>query len=204
VDYLTYLSPRYLLSLNLFSNKLDGLLIRQVDIKDNTFNTFISNSGYWQTRGIELSLQAQPTEALELELSLTYQTTKDRDNSELTVAYSPQWLGQVKAAYHVNSKTKLALTGYYVSQMESYFDLTKKNAQGGFGARIGETSDAYFVLNTNLRLQDWWIKGIFANLHLYNVLDTEIRYPTTTENTWADKGLLGPGRTVLFNIGYQF
>jgi len=205
LDYLTYLSPRYLLSINLFKNKLQGLLTRKLEIMPgNTLRASINNAGQWKTQGAEVTLQAQPTEAWQLELGATYQTTQDLDNSDIAVAYSPHLLGQLKLAYQVNSKTQLSLTGYYVSEMESYFDPTKKNATGNLGARIGEAGGNYFILGANIHLQDWWIKGTFANLRISNLFDQAIRYPTTLENTWANKGLVGHGRTLMFNIGYQF
>jgi len=205
LNYLTYLSPHYLLSTSLFKNKLHGLLTRKLEITpDNTLQSFIANAGQWETQGLELTLQAQPTESWQLELGATVQTTQDFDNPDLAVAYSPHLLGQMKLAYRVDSKTQLSLTGYYVSEMESYFDPTKKNATGSLGTRIGDVSGNYFVLGANIHLQDWWIKGTFANLRISNLLNQEIRYPTTLENTWANKGLVGHGRTLMFNIGYQF
>jgi outer membrane receptor protein involved in Fe transport len=205
MDYLTYLSPHYLLSVNLFRNKLQGLLTRQLEVMpDNTLRAFTGNAGHWKTQGAELTLQAQPTEAWQLEWGATYQTTQNLDNSEIAIAYSPHLLGQMKLAYRVDSKTQVSLTGYYVSEMESYFDPTKKNADGGLGTRIGDTGGNYAVLGANIRLQDWWIKGLFANLRVSNLLNQEIRYPTTLENTWADKGLVGYGRTFMLNVGYQF
>jgi outer membrane receptor for ferrienterochelin and colicin len=206
MDYLTYyLSPHYLLSVNLFRNKLQGLLTHQLEVMpNNVLRSFTSNAGHWKTQGAELTLQAQPTEAWQLEWGATYQTTQNLDNSEIAIAYSPHLLGQMKLAYRVNSKTQVSLTGYYVSEMESYFDPTKKNTAGGLGTRIGDTGGNYAVLGTNIHLQDCGIKGSFANLRVSNLLNQEIRYPTTLENTWADKGLVGYGRTFMLNVGYQF
>lgn len=205
LDYLTYLSPQYLFSVNLFKNSLQNLLVRKSELaQDNVFYTYMSNSSHWDTKGIEVSLQAQPTEAWELELSATYQTTKDRDNPDIAIAYSPHWLGQMKLAYHANSQLQFGLTGYYVAKMDSYFDPTKTGTDNNLGARIGQASDAYTVMSGNLRFSDWFAKGTFMDLHIYNLFDQEIRYPTTLENTWADKGLLGYERSFMLSLGYQF
>ncbi len=200
INYLSYLSKNSLLSVNIFQNKLKKLLIRRsIFDNDNRFYSKLANGGHWQTHGVELSLQAQPSRNFQFELSGTYQTTEDINNSEIAVAYSPNWLGQIKFAYLPTSDLRLSLTGYYISSMQSYF-----SKQEDSGSRIGSNSDQYWVFGANIYWENWITPGTFANLRIYNFLDKEIRYPTTLENTWADKGLLGEERTFIFNIGYRY
>ncbi len=204
-DYLTYFSPRYLMTLNLFQNRLQNLIGRTLWVTpDGVYQSILGNSGKLTTTGIELGLQAQPTESLQLELSTTYQDTEEPDYSDREPNYSPAWLGQFKLGYQWTPKVAMGLTGYYVSSMESQFDVSLKNPDGSVGGRIGQGSENYSVWNLNLRYEDWLTKGTFANVHLYNLFDQEIRYPTFTVNRWADKGGLGWDRSVMVTVGYEF
>ncbi len=204
-DYLTYLSPSYLLSANLFHNRLQNLLTRVMTISSSgQYTSFLGNGGKATTNGVELSLQAQPTKELQLELSATYQQTKDQQNPDREVSYSPHWLGQFKVGYQWPPKMTLGLTGYYVSSMESYFDPSRTNPDGSLGRRIGNAVEDYLVVNANLRYADWLTKGTFVNLHWYNLFDVEIRYPTSSTNSWANKGTVGWERSVMVTVGYEF
>jgi outer membrane receptor protein involved in Fe transport len=204
-DYLTYFSPRYLMSFNLFHNRLQKLITRTTFIApDGAYRNFLGNSGRWTTTGIELGLQAQPTKSLQLELSATYLVTEDPDYPDREPNYSPARLGQLKLGYQWTPTVTVGLTGYYVSSMESQFDTSLQNPDGSVGRRIGQGSDNYSVWNANLRFENWLTKGTFVNLHLYNLLDQEIRYPTFAVNRWADKGTLGWKRSVMVTVGYEF
>jgi outer membrane receptor for ferrienterochelin and colicins len=198
INYLSYLSRDNLLSVNIFQNELQNLLIRSgLFDNSNRYYSKMINGGHWQTRGIELSLQTQFSNNFQFAISSTYQNTKDIDNSAIAVAYSPNWLGQMKFAYFPSSNLSLSTTAYYVSSMKSYFDEQENS-------RIGNSSDNQLILGANIYWQNWIIPGTFANLRIYNLLNEKIHYPTTLENTWAEKGLLGEERTFMFNIGYKY
>jgi len=205
-DSITYLSPRYMLSANLFYNRLKNLLERQIIITPaGQYLNFISNGGEWTTHGLELSLQAQPTDKTQLELSLTYQETHNKYNSDMEAAYSPHLLGQVKFSYQWTPQLTLGLTGYYVSEIQVYFDPTLKNPDGSFGRRInGTNSNGYFTMGANVRFQDWLHRGTFVNLRVDNLLNQEITYPTYLNNSWMDRGSVGEDRSVMITVGYEF
>lgn len=204
-DYLTYLSPKYLLSVNLFHNRLQNLLTRVMTLTSTgQYTSFLGNGGEWTTNGVELSLQAQPTDDLQLELSANYQRTQDRQYSERNAPYSPHWLGQFKISYQWTPQATVGLTSYYVSRMESYFDPSLKNSEGSLGRRIGSATGDYLVINTNLRYENGLGQGTFVNVHVYNLFNQEIHYPTYTINSWADKGTLGWERSVMVTVGYEF
>jgi len=197
-NYITYLSPNYMISTNLFHNRLENLFSRISELNSaGEFTTFLGNGGKWTTNGLELSLHAQPTEQMKFELSATYQKTKDLDYPTIEAAYSPRLLGQIKGNYQFNKQLSLGLTGYYVSKMESFFDQSS-------GKRIGSASKGYLMTGANLRYQDWLSKGTFLNLKVSNLFNQEITYPTYTRNTWIDKGSLGDKRTFMFTLGYEF
>lgn len=196
-NYITYLSPNYMLSTNLFHNRLQNLFGRIDGLTSSgEYTNFLGNGGKWTTNGLELSLHAQPTDQIKLELSATYQQTKDL-NSDVKVAYSPTLLGQFKLSYQFNKQLSLGLTSYYVSKMESFFDPS-------LGKRIGSAGNNYLMTGANLRFQDWLSKGIFLNLRINNLLNQQVIYPTYTRNAWIDKGAVGENRNFMLTLGYEF
>ena len=209
---ITYLSPRhmltphYMFSANLFRNSLKNLLERMMIITPaGQYLSFLSNGGEWTTNGLELSFQAQLTDKTLLELSLTYQETHNKSNSDIEAAYSPNLLGQVKFSYQWTPQLTLGLTGYYVSEMQVYFDPTLKNSDGSFGGRInGTNSKDYFTMGANVRFQDWLHRGTFVNVRVNNLLNQEITYPTYLNNSWMDRGAVGEERSVMVTVGYEF
>jgi outer membrane receptor for ferrienterochelin and colicins len=205
-NYITYLSQNYMISANLFHNRLENLFGRIDAITPSgEYTNFLGNGGKWTTNGLELSLHAQPTEQMKLELSATYQKTKDLNYPTIEAAYSPRLLGQIKGSYQFNKQLSLGLTGFYVSKMEVFFDPTLKNPDGSFGGRInGTPSKNYLMAGANLRYQDWLSKGTFLNLRINNLFNQEITYPTYTRNTWIDKGSVGEKRNFMLTLGYEF
>ncbi|NIM14260.1 MAG: TonB-dependent receptor [Candidatus Aminicenantes bacterium] len=119
------------------------------------------------------------------------------------MGYSPEFLGYVKVSYRYDMFT-IALTGNYVGAMETFWDETKENPDGSFGGRIGEKVDDYFVLGANVRIEDLFIDGLYLNIQCSNLLNEEIRYPTFTNNWWANRGTIGIGRTFLLSLGFKF
>ena len=49
------------------------------------------------------------------------------------------------------------------------------------GSRIGDKSDKYFLLGANFRVDDIF-KGLYLNCRCSNLLDKEVRYPTSPRN----------------------
>ncbi|MCP5052238.1 MAG: hypothetical protein GY940_34035 [bacterium] len=88
--------------------------------------------------------------------------------------------------------------------METFWDETLSVTGTPSGARIGKRVPGYFSLSANLRLSDVFVNGFYINLRLSNLLDKEIRYPTFTNNAWADLGTIGRGRSWLLSAGYKF
>lgn len=205
-NYITYFSPRYMLSTNLFHNRLNNLFGRtDMVLPNGGYTTMFGNGGKWITNGIELSLHAQPTNQMKLELSATYQKTKDVNFSTVEMSYSPRLLGQLKLSYQFDKHLSLGLTGFYVSKMETFFDTTERNIDGSLGKRIdGSPSNNYFTAGANLHYQDWVTKGTFLNLRATNLFNENITYPTFTRNLWIDKGTTGEKRQFMLTLGYQF
>jgi outer membrane receptor protein involved in Fe transport len=209
LNYIGTISSKLALNVSLFHNILENLITRDFEFNESTgyWRSWSSNAGKMITNGVELSLTARPIENLKLELSGTYQNTDDkRDNyKNIDVAYSPNFLGYLKASYH-SAIFSLAVTGNYVGAMETFWDETigDPNVKPISGSRIGDKVDGYFVFGANLRLEDLFLEGLYLNLRCSNLLDAEVRYPTFTNNPYFDRGTLGMGRSFLLTVGYKF
>lgn len=202
LNYIGHLSPNFTLSLSVFRNILDKLIYRTWVPSVGTVDTYHRNVGEMATFGVELTLQSEPLDNLRLELSGTYQDTKDKrpgfENME--VAYSPKLLGYFKASYFFNNNISLAVNANYVDEMEPYYDVTLP-----VPGRLGEKVDGYFLVGANLRIRNLFGTGMFLNFRCSNLLDEEVRYPATSNNYYfASKGTIGKGRSFLLTIGWKF
>jgi len=170
---------------------------------EGNYQSWSANAGEMVTKGLELTVQTSLFDELELELSTTVQKTEDERMPDVTVAYSPEVLGYGKAACRIAEGLTCALTATYVGEMEASWDETKENNEGGFGARIGETAPDRLTLGANLRWEHFPWRGLSMNARGSNLLDEEIRYPTFTNNGWADRGTLDHGRTFMISLGWE-
>lgn len=202
LNYIASLSSVITINAGIFRNILENLITRIVrfDAQTNDYETWSANAGKMVTHGIELTLNIQPIQYFRLELSGSYQETKDKrsEYKNIEIAYSPKFLGYLKASYRSN-KMILAITGNYVGAMETFWDEALPTP-----ARIGEKVGGYFVMGANLRLENVFTEGLYINVRCSNLLDTEIRYPTFTNNPMMDRGTIGIGRTFLAGIGWKF
>jgi len=207
INYLTAIFSNLMVNINVFKNTLNNLITRVVQYNDEGgYQTWSDNAGKLNTLGTELRIMYKPINNLRLTLSGMYQETEDNidENNNIDVAYSPNFLGYFRFSYYISKKISFAFTGRYVDKMKTYWDKTIKNPDGHWGARIGESSPAYFIINTNLRIKDIFNKGLYLNLKISNLLDEEIRYPTFTNNSWAKRGTIDYGRRILITMGIKF
>ena len=208
LNYIGNLSAEISVSLSLFHNILDKLIYRTFFVKDGVVTTYQANIGEMTTNGLELTLNYKPSRKFNLEISGTYQDTKEKRPGffeDIEPGYSPRFLGYIKASYFFNRETSLAITGNYVDGMDAYWDHTLVNPGGTFGRRLGDNVDGYFLLGANLRFRDMFGTGFYINLRGSNLLDQEIRYPTTSNNSnFATRGTIGRGISFLLSIGYLY
>jgi len=206
INYISEIFPRLTLNASVFLNTLENLITRIVEVKpDNTYQTWSGNAGKMQTRGMEITVNAEPIDNFRLELSGSFQETKDKRDAykNIEVANSPKFLGYLKASY-VAHKFSISLTGNYVDEMESYWDETIKNPDNTFGNRVGDRVKAYLLLSSNIRINDLFLDGLYLNFKCSNLFDKKFFYPAFTNNSWLDKGTIGIGRTFLLTLGYRF
>jgi outer membrane receptor protein involved in Fe transport len=206
LNYIGTLSSHLSINASIFLNTLKNLITRVIEFDEEyNYQTWSANAGKMVTNGVELTFNAELFENFSLELSGIYQKTKDKraGYADINVAYSPNFLGYLKTYYRIE-KITLSVTGNYVGSLETFWDATIENPDGTFGARIGEKVNGYFVLGANLRFENIFLKGFYLNIKYSNLLDQEIRYPTTTGNSWATRGTIGYGRMFLVSLGYKF
>jgi outer membrane receptor protein involved in Fe transport len=200
LNYMGNLSSKMSISMSLFHNMLDKLIFRSLNVVGGQIVSSFANVGEMTTTGAEMTIKVLPVKDFHLELSGTYQDTKDKRDGlgDIEVGYSPKFLGYLKAYYLFNENVSLAVTGNYVSDMESYYDATSDT-------RLGGKVDGYFLLGANLRLKNLFGTGLFLNLRGSNLLDKEFHYPVTSNsNGYVTEGTIGRGMSFLVTVGWLF
>jgi outer membrane receptor protein involved in Fe transport len=207
LNYIGILSKKFTLSLSLFYNMLDQLIYRTQIYVGGEYVTYVANVGQMNTTGMEMSIKISPSESFSLELAGTLQETKDKREGleDIEPGYSPKLLGYIKASYFINKDISLAVTGNYVGEMESFWDVTLQNPDGTFGQRLGEKVDGYFLLGANLRIRNLFGTGMFLNIRGSNLLDQKYHFPATSNNNlFATYGTLGRGMSIFATLGIKF
>ncbi len=205
LNYVGQYSPELSVSVSFFRNMLNRLIYRTLTVKGDVVKSSFANVGKMNTSGVELTLQARPTEQLSFEFSATYQETTDKrpEIENIVPGYSPHFLGYFKVAFLIQKNMSLALIGNYISPMESYYDDTLLDPPGP--RRLGRKVDGYFLLGANLRIKKLFRTGLYLNLRGSNLLDEKIYYPTTSNNfLFATKGTVGRGISFLLTLGWKF
>ena len=208
LNYIGNISKNLNLSISIFRNILDNLITRVVKVEEDGsgYRTWSGNAGELITNGFEVSVKANPIGNLFTDLSFTLQNTDDKRKGyeNIEPAYSPHKLGYFKMYYLFDEVFSIAFSANYVDAMETFYDEAILNSDSTYGARIGDKVDEYINCSLNLRVNDILFDGMYFNLKIYNLFDSEIRYPTFTNNTWTDKGTTGAGRIFILSSGYYF
>ncbi len=210
LNFRSILSPDFLASVSLFHNVLDNLITRVIVLDDigNYDYSYEANAGRMITNGMEFTLSVKPVHKLFVEVSGTYQKTRDKraGYEDRKVAYSPETLGYLKVRYNLTNDLSAAINGQYVGSMETFWDDTPDETRPSHPpmGRIGDKVDGYGLLGLNVRYENLVLQGLYLQARVSNLFDSEIRYPTYTDNAWADKGTIGFGRQVWFTVGREF
>ncbi|MBN1779744.1 TonB-dependent receptor [bacterium] len=206
ISYLGSICRGFTAGVNVFRNEMTDLLIRNHGFTaDGAYYSYFCNAGKMQTYGTEITLMLEPiSKRLLLEGSITYQETEDQNQPDMDVAYSPNWLGYLKARAKPGQHLTLGLTMRYVDRILALWNPVLANENGSAGRRIGEAAPGYVIVGGNIRVDDVFKHGIYLNLRGSNLLNKKFWYPTFTNNQWADRGTLGEMRSVLITLGYEF
>ncbi|MDX2463088.1 MAG: TonB-dependent receptor [Porticoccus sp.] len=190
-------------SVSLFHNQFQDLVIKDIVLVGGIPSSEKRNSGKVTTNGVEFIINGDLSAHLFGEFSITLQDSTNEKNENIDVGYSPNAVTHAKLAYK-NKDTTVATIGRYVGSMETLYDLTKQNPDLSYGARVGDETDEYYVLDLNIR-QDNIYKSMYLNLKVSNLFDEKIRYPNNQEtNELLNRGTIGAERMVIGTVGVKF
>ncbi len=198
LNYL-YMGKNNTLSLSLFQNDIDNIASRTVRLGESGNVKKNESESEWLTQGAELIFTARPSGRLSAEFSAVYQDTEDKGLGGIKIAYSPQCLMKLKLGYGFAAWAVSASYAYVDEMLAGYsVDYTVEPYELEYD---GEAVDAYELLGLNLRYQKPE-KNWYLNIHAFNLLDSEIRYPA---NELADFkfGAPGPGGQLFLTVGYE-
>jgi outer membrane receptor protein involved in Fe transport len=199
---LTYDS--FQLSTSVFYNEINNIVQRKLEINPNTGNILdeTNNDGEWRTYGLEFIGNYFISQDWHLQASATVQDTKDKFY-DTDVGYSPKLLAKLQTDYS-HKNFIYALNVNYVSHMQtgySFEDTDLNPATPKARVLLGDDVDAYVLVGANVRYTD--PTGIYLNLNVSNLFDTEYRYATNEVSTMK-QGLIGMGRVITGTLGYKF
>jgi len=208
LNYIFSPTPTFFTNLSIYKNNLEALIVKRniYNPDSKTWELNSTNSGNMSTKGIELCFKIIPTNGLNLNFNLSYQNTENLEKGfeKIIPGYAPKLLGYFKADYTID-KISFALTGRYIGRMETLWDNTKisQNSEDVKG-RIGDTINPQYNIDLNIGTDNVFNKGIFINLHIYNLFDRAIQFPVTTGNSWAELGTLDYRRSFIISVGRSF
>jgi len=202
LQYNGLIGSNLIVNISGFLNQFDNLIESSgMTLSDGRYVVVTNNSGKTKTVGLEAGFKLRALEKLELNASFSYQKTENQNEGfeNIEMGYTPKLLAYYSAAYHITNKINTSINGYYVGKMKTSWQGTPTE-----GNYVGNEVPAYFVLNYNLNFRNIQKTGIYTEIHVSNVLNSEIRYAVDPSNTWADKGFLGMTRWFEISIGYEF
>jgi len=197
INYL-YVKPNLSLSLSLFHNNINNLSRGFQIFNHDTgeVDSFFDDSGELVTQGIELITRFALNENFLFDISGTYVNVEDTKNN-IDPGNAPELLFKARASWHKNDFTS-AINATYTSKMKADWNAILED---GSVNRIGDEVDANIILDANIRYEH--SSDLYANIHISNILDEEIRYPASNDTPFH-KGLIGQERRILLTLGKKF
>jgi hypothetical protein len=205
LNYYAYLYKKLILSSSIYFSDLTNI-INATNVYNSTsseWEIYSTNSGRISTLGTELKLTFKPSMNFTLNGGVSYQQSKSGKSGyeNIEVAYSPNLLANANIVVNLPKNTIATLLGHYVGSMQTEW-VTETLPEDG--ARLGDESNAYFLLDLNVRKNNIFKTKFFADIKINNLLNTIYRYPITASNAWIDKGVLGDALSWHFTIGARF
>ncbi len=217
LNYYGILAHKAIFNVSLFHNYAKNLISRTNQLEDGVMRLFNTNSGKLVTLGVEAAVQFKPTSKLSASFSLVAQQSENLQSGYENIAleYAPSILAYGTISYQLTQNISIGFSGFWVGAMETYWRPDTRNASDltdnrspiqliADGKRIGNTAPGYTVVNGNLRINNLFKKNFYCALHIHNVLNTEVRYPTTRSNDIFEKGTLGYGGYITLSVGKAF
>lgn len=217
INYVGRISNSSILNFSIFNNNVNNLISRTNQMIDGVMKLYNTNSGKLRTIGTELSADFQLSPKANASISLVYQISKNlqKGYEHIDLEYAPKLLAYSTISYKFYKSSTIGLSGYYIGSMESYWRPDTRNVDDpndtrtpleliADGSRIGKKSPGYFVANLNLRINNFVRKNIYCSVHIHNLLDAVVKYPTTRSNDEFEKGTYGYNRYFVVGLGYNF
>ncbi len=202
INYL-YVNDATRISASVFQNGLEELIVETLDFnQDGSVSNRTIQGGAIDTRGVELDMTFSLSEHCSTAWGYAYQSSEDKLQESVDLAYSPTSVFHGKLNYQQNNFV-VSLLGRYVDDIHSFYDVAMDNSDGSFGGRIGESADAYFVVDANIRVTKLF-KHAYLNVKFSNIFDEEVRYPNNPFNSEIlDRGTIGPDRGFMVSVGWE-
>ncbi len=205
INFTAALGEKIGLSSSVFYNHLTDLIVYASFLDRETSRVLFvpNNSGKMATYGTELQFQFMPSDRFVLDMALSMHWTKDK-SIDKAAAYSPNLLGYFKGGYSVTDNISFAVTANYVGEMETFW-VNSDESVGSDGSRFYKTTPDYLLLNANVRYDDILGTGMYFNLHGTNLLNQDIFYgPTPDNSTFLGNGTYDRGVGVFCSLGVKF
>jgi outer membrane receptor for ferrienterochelin and colicins len=213
-------------NVNYFRNDLRQLVVRTAEQNsDGSYTPASRNSGQLLTNGLEfigskwfdIDMKSRKRLSIQTSLNASYQVTKALDTlggKSMLVSFSPYLLAGFKVGARFGAfkmgtiylgSINLGFSGNYVGEMKS--DLVLDDAAL---VAVGDASPGYMRFSLNFRISDLRFGGntssggMFINLKAANLANKSYLYPTFNNASWANQGILGRSRQLLFTLGYKF
>lgn len=201
LNYRNIFNEKLTFDFNIFYNNLDNLLVRDVKFVNGSYAPITSNSGKLITFGSELLLYYQPIKKIFTEFSVSYQKTENKRKGceHIKAPFSPKFLAYAKYTHSITKTIFYSFTANYIDKMYPVWIGDTET-----GAYQGDETDGFWIVNSNIQVNNFFIDKLYAKLRIYNLLNTDILYPTHENQLWATKGIMGRSREFLFTLGYKF
>ncbi|MFV2058801.1 MAG: hypothetical protein ACC707_20250, partial [Thiohalomonadales bacterium] len=164
------------------------------------YESISDNSGKLSTKGIELIVKYNAVEKVDLEFSTVWQETKDKQNPQISVGESPEWLAKMKASY-VRNNIIYSVFANYTDSMNSDFVFVESTTPGLY-TRLGDEVDDSISVGINIRYSQP-STGFYAQIHVENLFNDDI-YTPANELVTMEKGLLSQERQIMLTIGLEY
>lgn len=215
LNYTGKVAEQGFVNLSLFYNNVINLISRTNQLSNGEMKLINTNSGKLSTKGFEFSTDWKFFQRIgaSLSLILQYSDNKQKGYEKIDLEYAPVALAYSTLSYRFYKTSTIALSGYYIGSMETYWRPDEITGPGDTrtslqliadGSRIGEKAPAYYLLNLNVRLNDVFKKNVYCTFHVHNLLNTDVKYPTTRSNDEFEKGTFGYSRYFTIGVGYNF
>ena len=213
LNYIATLSPKVLTNFSVFRNKLNNLISRTNILTDEESIIASTNAGKMSTMGIEANLQLLPFSNLKIDLSVSYQNSKNERKGfeEIELEYAPKFLAYGRLFWDISDRISFSASGRFVDKMYAGWNMENLDsnnlpfipANDPLKGRLGYDVKSNFTVDCNFRVNQLFNSGIYFNTKFSNLFNTDVYYPTTTSNPMFDLGTMGRGRTFLITLGYK-